>query len=187
LWEDSRTWDPEGALSTLSSISTVLLGLLCGRWVRSSGYRTRFSALFTAGLAATVAGWLWRAVLPINKSLWTGSYVLYTAGIAAMVLAILSAAIDRHPRARWARPFIVFGENPLIAYAGSEIMRRILHSTIKIPSPGGRLGVDEWVTHGLHGIGLSPEMSSLGWALLYVAAWWAALVQLSRRRFLLRA
>lgn len=187
LWDSALTWDPEGALSTLPAIATVLLGVLVGRWMQTSGESRRVRGLALAGGVATIAGWVWGLVFPLNKALWTSSYVLFTAGIAMVLLAALCAALDGDRRATWARPLIVFGENPLIAYAGSEVARRILHSSIKVPSPTGRLGLDEWVTRQFEAMRLPPNAASLAWALLFVAAWWFALSRLSRRRLLVSA
>jgi predicted acyltransferase len=239
LWDSALTWDPEGALSTIPAIATVLLGVLCGRWMMAAqpntqirrenqdkgkadltdiagvhGYthgvirpirsirqiglslfalsrpERRFSrdtGMMLGGLVSIAIGLAWSVVFPLNKSLWSSSYVLFTAGIAVIVLAIFVVAVDGNPRATWARPLIIFGENPLIAYAGSELARRILHSSIKIPAQGGRLGTDEWVSRQLEAIGLSPDAASLGWALLFLAAWCYALSRLSQRRLFVRA
>ena len=139
----------------------------------------------TLGLLAV--GWLWSFWFPLNKALWTSSFVLFTAGIGALLLMALTYALDRDPDAAWSRPLIVFGENPLIAYAGSELARRILHSSIKIKTSSGRLGTDEWTFRRLEALGLSPKAASLAWALLFLAAWWLLLARLSRRRLFLRA
>ena len=186
LWDSALTWDPEGALSTLPAIATVLLGVLCGRWMLAPGRPYRIRSLLLAGTAATLVGWCWGLVFPLNKSLWTSSYVLFSAGIAAILLAAFSAALDGRRDARWAKPLVVFGENPLIAYAGSELARRILHSSIKIPAGGGRLGTDEWTVSLLERAGVSPNAASLAWALLFLAAWLVALSRLSRRRVVVR-
>lgn len=186
LWDSAHTWDPEGLLSTLPAVATALLGVLCGRWIQTEDRSNRLGSLAVAGAVATLLGLAWGLVFPLNKSLWTSSYVVFTAGVAALVLAGLSAILERQGRPRWARGLIIFGENPLLAYAGSELGRHILHSSIKIPSAQGRLGVDEWTAHAFRQFGLSPELASLAWALLYVALWLAALSRLSRRRLLLR-
>jgi len=182
LWDSALTWDPEGALSTLPAIATVLLGVLCGRWALGPNRPNRTRGLLVAGTAAIIVGWCWALVFPLNKSLWTSSYVLFSAGIAAILLAACSAALDHKPNARWAKPLIIFGENPLLAYTGSELARRILHSSIKIPVDGGRLGTDEWTVHVLQGVGLPANAASLVWALLFLAGCLLALSRLSRRR-----
>lgn len=139
------------------------------------------------GVALIAIGGAWSLALPLNKPLWTGSYIVFTAGIAAVLIAILTAAVDGERRSFWVRPLIVFGENPLIAYAGSEIARRILHSSIKVKGPSGRLGLDEWVSTALAHTGWSPNAASLAWAILFLAAWWLVLERLSRRGLLVRA
>ena len=183
LWDSALTWDPEGVLSTLPSIATALLGLIFARTVR---HATRSRAM-TIVVAWMLVGWIWSFWFPLNKSLWTSSFVLFTAGIGGLLLIAMTYALDAAPEARWARPLIVFGENPLIAYAGSELARRILHSSIKIKTAGGRLGTDEWTFRQFETLGLSPKAASLAWTLLFVAAWWLVLRRLSRRRLFVRA
>jgi len=187
LWDSALTWDPEGAISTIASIATVMIGYVCGVWLLNADHATRRKGLPVIGAAVTLAGWVWSLTFPLNKSLWTSSYVVFTAGIALLVLAVLTVAVDGERRAFWARPLMVFGENPLIAYAGSEIARRILHSSIKVPGPTGRLGLDEWVSTTLEHVRWSPKASSLAWAILFLLAWWLVLERLSRRGVLVRA
>ena len=188
LWDSALTWDPEGALSTLPAIGTTLLGLLCGRWMLRTDEPRRTRAVLIAGIVGIVAGWCWGLVFPINKALWTISYVLFTAGIAAVLLAALSVVLDgRGSSPWWARPLLIFGANPLVAYVGSELARRILHSSIKIPTTAGRLGTDEWTVRQLERIGFTTNAASLAWALLFLAAWAFALSRLSRRRLFVRA
>lgn len=185
LWDTALTWDPEGLLSTLPSIATVLLGVLCGRWMTAARRERRVRDLVIAGIAGIVVGWLWSFVFPLNKSLWTSSFVVFTAGVGAVLLALLSATVDEGAPA-WAFPLLVFGANPLIAYAGSEIARRILHSSIKLRGVHGRIGLDEWVTQHIQTAGLSPKAASLAWALLFLTAWWVGLARLSRRQLFVR-
>jgi predicted acyltransferase len=174
-------------VSTISAIATVIIGYICGARSLTVHRASRVKGLLIVGVAMTIAGALWGFVLPLNKALWTSSYVVYTAGIAAVVLALLTAVVDDEIRTRWTRPLVIFGENPLVAYAGSEIARRILHSSIKVRGPSGRLGLDEWVSTSLEQVGLSPKAASLAWALLFLALWWILLERLSRRGLFVRA
>lgn len=187
LWDSAVTWDPEGALSTLPAIATVLLGVVCGRWMTGIDRERRIRTVALAGFGMIAVGLLWSLVFPLNKSLWTSSFVLYTAGIAALILAAMTAALARWPNALWARPLVIFGENPLIAYAGSELARRILHSSIKLPLDGRRLGTDEWTTRLLERTGMPTEAASLAWAVIFLAAWLFVLSRLSRRQIVVRA
>ena len=187
LWDSALTWDPEGALSTISATASVVIGYVCGALAPTFERTSRAKRLLAVGATMTVAGTAWSLGLPLNKALWTSSYVLYTAGIAAVVLALLTAALDDERRLSLARPLLAFGKNPLIAYAGSEIARRILHSSIKVRGPSGRLGLDEWVSVSLEQIGVSAKAASLAWALLFLLLWWLLLDRLSRRGLFVRA
>ena len=199
LWDNALTWDPEGTLSTLPAIATGLLGVI----LRSAATKDPSAAeenigsprrtgvlLSLRSLRMTVAlialGWIWSYWFPLNKSLWTSSFALYTAGIGGLLLLGLTYALERNPNATWVRPLIVFGENPLIAYAGSELARRVLHSSIKINTSTGRLGTDEWVFRQFETVGLSPKAASLAWTVLFLAAWWMLLARLSQRRLFVR-
>jgi predicted acyltransferase len=119
-----RNWDPEGLLGTLPAIATGLLGALTGHWLRSHlEGRRKLLGLFLFGIAAIAAGRVWGLAFPINKNLWTSSYVLYTAGFALLFLGALYALLDlKKANAAWARPFVWLGTNPLLAYCGSQVM-----------------------------------------------------------------
>ncbi|HEU5218117.1 MAG TPA: heparan-alpha-glucosaminide N-acetyltransferase domain-containing protein, partial [Gemmatimonadales bacterium] len=141
LWKQSQTWDPEGLLSTIPAIGTCLLGVLAGRWLSGrAGLAEKLNGLFAAGALAAVAGLMWNWVFPINKNLWTSSYVLFTAGIACLTLATCAWLIDVRGRDRWARPLITYGKNPLMAFIGSGVMARLL-GMIHLPMGGESLAL----------------------------------------------
>ncbi len=124
-----KTSDPEGLLSTLPSVATVLLGALTGMWVRAEGFASRMRlGLAGAGLASLLAGEVWSIWFPINKNLWTSSYVLLSAGIAALALAGVSWLVDgrEEPWPTWLRvstwPWFVFGSNAIVAYTTSVVL-----------------------------------------------------------------
>jgi predicted acyltransferase len=122
LWEGTR--DPEGILSTLPAIATALCGVLTGEWLRSERSPTKkLQAMFLYGLAGLVAGELWGIWFPINKKLWTSSYVVFTAGCALIGLAFCYWLTDiRRRRGRWTTPFLIFGTNAITAYVISELV-----------------------------------------------------------------
>lgn len=122
LWEGTR--DPEGMLSTLPAIATALCGVLSGEWLRSKRPTTKKLVwMFAYGLAGLIAGELWGIWFPINKKLWTSSYVLFTAGCALICLAFCYWLTDiKRRRGRWTRPFLVFGTNAITAYVISELI-----------------------------------------------------------------
>lgn len=122
LWEPTR--DPEGILSTLPAAATALCGVLTGQWLRSSQTQQRkLAGLLAFGLLGVTAGRFWARWFPINKNLWTSSYVLFTAGCALICLGICYWVSDvRSHRGAWSKPFVIFGMNALVAYVISELI-----------------------------------------------------------------
>jgi predicted acyltransferase len=169
LWKQAKTWDPEGPLSTLGALATALLGILVTPWVRARNVKM----LTIAGIAAIAVGLAWGAIFPINKNLWTSSYVVFTAGCACVVLALW---IWKLP----AKPFSVFGVNPLIAFLGSGIMARLL----------GLIKVDGVSLHALSYRAFKPyfepKVASFLWALAFVTLWFGILWLLDRRGIVLK-
>jgi predicted acyltransferase len=127
LWKQSRTWDPEGILSTLPAIGTGLLGIMTGDWVRRKDIpeADKIAWLFSAGFMSVLAGLIWDGFFPINKQLWTSSFVLFTAGLAAMALGLCYWLIDVKGYKRITPPFVAFGRNAITAYVLSGLVPRI--------------------------------------------------------------
>lgn len=170
IWKQSRTWDPEGPLSTIPAIATALLGVLAAEWVRAKNVKT----LTIAGAVGIAAGLAWGLAFPINKALWTSSYVVLSAGFACVILAIWIRFLP-------AKPFDVFGLNPLLAFVGSGVMARLL-GLVKID--GVSLQALSYRT--LYKPYFPPKLASLLWALTFVAIWYVILLILHRRRLYLR-
>ena len=125
LWSQTRTWDPEGLLSTLPAIATVLIGVLVGDWIRSArAQQLKAYGLFFAGGACLVLGKLLDPIFPINKNLWTSSYVILTGGFAMVLLAGLYWLVELRGWRRWAKPFIIFGTNALFVFALSGLVAK---------------------------------------------------------------
>ena len=186
LWSQSRTWDPEGLLSTLPAIGTVLLGVFAGDWLR--GTRSAFekvAGLFVAGAAGLAAGAAWDAIFPINKSLWTSSYVLFTAGFACQTLAVCYWLIDIHQRRRWATPFVIFGTNAIAAFFLSSLFARVL-TLVTVGSGSDAVALKTWLHQTWLASWLPPKPASLVFALAYTGLWLAAMAVLYRRRIFLK-
>jgi predicted acyltransferase/4-amino-4-deoxy-L-arabinose transferase-like glycosyltransferase len=134
IWAQSTVFDPEGILSTFPAIATTLAGVLTGQWLRSvrSGSR-KFAGMIFAGVILTFTGWLWSFWFPLNKSLWTSSYVVYTAGLALCFLAVCYWLCDLKCYRKWSMPFLVFGSNSIVLYAGATVIGKTLE-TIEIPT-----------------------------------------------------
>jgi predicted acyltransferase len=170
LWKQAKTWDPEGPLSTLGAIGTALLGVLVTPWVRTRNVKM----LTIAGIIGIAIGLAWGQLLPINKSLWTSSYVVFTAGCACVVLALW---IWKLP----AKPFVVFGVNPLLAFLGSGVMARLL-GLIKI----GGVSLQALSYRTFFKPYFEPHFASLLWALAFVGVWFGILWVLYRRGIVLK-
>ena len=188
VWSISKYWDPEGLLSTLGAIATAMLGVFAGRWVadKRRPLLERIAGLYGVGSLAMVAGSLWSWVLPINKNLWTSSYVMFTAGFACVVLATCLWLVDVRHISGWTHPFIVYGVNPLIAFVGSGLMARVIVSLWKVHF-GGKLMSAQQASYQLAFQPFFPaKMASLLWAIGFVALWYGILSLLYRRNIIVK-
>jgi len=183
LWSGSRTWDPEGLLSTLPAVATVLLGALTGAWIgdHERPLGDRLSAMFAVGALAMMIGLCWGWVFPINKGLWTSSYVLFTGGMAAVALATCLWLIDMQQVRWWTRPFVVYGTNPLVAFVGSGLMARLIGGMVTMEVDGGRVSLQAVVHRSAFASWLEPKPASFAYALSFVLFWYIVLLLLHRR------
>jgi len=182
-------FDPEGLLSTLPAIATALLGTLAGDWLRT---RTRplFKAagLSAAGAVLAAGGLLLHPIFPINKQLWTSSYVLLTAGWAMVFLGLLHWMIEGKGLWKLTLPFQVFGTNAILAYVGSGIMVRTL-ALVRLNVGGGEGGTLPLKAF-IYRYGLAPlaglRAGSLLYPVLLLMVCLVLLIPLYRRRIFLR-
>lgn len=185
LWAATRTWDPEGVLSTLPAIGTVMLGILGGRWIASSRpLSERVAAMFAVGTLCAIAGAMWGWSFPINKGIWTSSYVLFTAGLAAIALATCMWIIDEQRVTWWTRPFVIYGVNPLLAFLGSGLMARLIYSLVKVEYEGRPMAVQAAIYQAAFASWLAPRNASLLFAVTFVALWLGILTLLHRRNIM---
>ena len=185
LWKESRTWDPEGLLGTLPAIATGLLGLLAGQWLRQKQISPsrRTVGLLAAGLGLAATGLVWNNWFPINKSLWSSSYVLFTAGMAALLLAALYWQCDIRRQRWWAWPWQAVGVNALAAFFGSSLIARSLNR-----AHIGKLSVKDFLYHQA----IAPwfaeaKMASLAGAISCLLIWLVVLGGLYRRGWVWKA
>ncbi|HYO15942.1 MAG TPA: DUF5009 domain-containing protein [Thermoanaerobaculia bacterium] len=180
--------DPEGILSTVPAVATALIGLFAGDWLRSPRTRgEKLRGLLLWGGAATAAGLALDPWFPINKNLWTSSYVVFTGGMALLLLAAAWLLIDVKGRAAsWVRPFTIFGTNAIVVFFGSVLMAKIMF-LVRWPAAGGEtMTLQAWLYRHLLAPWLPDYVASLAWALLFVAFWWGVAAVLDRRRIFLR-
>jgi predicted acyltransferase len=182
LWIAHR-FDPEGILSTIPSIATCLLGVFTGEWMRSARSTTHKLAGLLAGSAAgLIAGEIWNLWFPINKMIWTSSYVLFTAGFALCVFALCYWMIDLRGWKRWSIPFVMFGVNPLSIYFLASWLEGALYK------------------HQLHGVSLKnilydrffaptisdPYLASLAWSISFVLVFLVVAWLMYRKQIFIR-
>ena len=187
LWSGSMTWDPEGLLSTVPAICTAMLGALAGRWIgteRSLG--ERLNGLFAGGCLGMVLGMIWNWGFPINKGIWTSSYVLFTAGMACVSIATIMWLVDVHGYKRWTSFFVIYGTNPLVAFVGSGILARLIYSVISVDYAGRRMSLQAAIYQSMFASWLSPLNASLAFALCFVGLWFGILYVLYRRQIFVK-
>lgn len=196
--------DPEGLLSTLPAIVTTLLGVWTGRKLKDQ-LKTPASTpaallpLASAGLVALALGWyLDRTLIPLNKELWTSSYVLYTAGCALLALVLCLVLVDilpqSNPTSRLRRlprtllfPFESLGLNAILAFVGSGLLARLL-AFIKVPTtdpanPSAPIPLSRFLYESIFQTPAHPELGSLLYALAHLALWTILVYVLYRRRW----
>jgi len=177
-------YDPEGLLSTLPAVATTLFGVLASSWLQAKRTAVqRTIALALVGAVMLLGGLFWAHSFPLNKRLWTSSYVLFTAGISMLILAALFWWIDGPPRSRRGlTPWLVFGTNALTAYILSEALAIVL-GAVKLPG-GGNL--QQYLYAILpHWLGPPPLVSML-YSVLYVVVCAVPVFYLYRRKIFLK-
>ena len=188
IWKSSKVFDPEGVLSTIPAIATTLAGVLCGHWLRSrrDDYE-RVAAMFFFGVVLTALGWAWNFWFPINKSLWTSSYVLYTAGLALCFLGICYWLVDIKNYKRWAKPFVIFGVNALALFVFSGLMAK-LFGIIRVgaDAEGKSIPLQKWIFDSIFMPFASAINASLMYAISYIILWLFLMWLLYRKRIYIK-
>ena len=129
---------------------------------------------------------MWHWSFPINKGLWTSSYVVFTAGMAAVSIATITWIIDVQRVTWWTRPLVIYGVNPIVAFVGSGLMARIIYSLWKVEVDGKQVSVQAVVYKTVFASWLEPRNASLAFALCFVLFWYALLAVLYRRNLILK-
>ncbi|HMC55486.1 MAG TPA: DUF5009 domain-containing protein [Gemmatimonadaceae bacterium] len=187
LWVNGVTWDPEGPLSTIGAVCTALVGNLAGKWIaQPRPLFERLSGLFAAGAIAMMIGLMWHWSFPINKNLWTGSYVVFAGGLACVSLATIMWLVDVHRWTWWTRPFVIYGTNPMVAFVGSAVMARLIYSILKVSYQGTRMSLQEAIYRSVFASWLAPVNASLAFAVTFVLFWLGVLTVLYRRNIVLK-
>jgi predicted acyltransferase len=183
LYEGTR--DPEGLLSTIPALGTALIGVLAGLFLRSSTVSDSRKALglAAAGVSGLVLGLIWNPWFPLNKKLWTSSFVLYAAGWSLLILAAFwfLVQVRNYTRGTWV--LLVFGTNAIAAYVLSEVMADCLEN-VRV---GDHSSVLHWTAVHIAALMPSfPALGSLAYSLLYVLVCWLIVLPLYRKKIFIK-
>jgi predicted acyltransferase len=175
-------FDPEGILSTLPAIVNVVIGYYTGVFISKHGRTYEgLTKLLLWGCGFLALAWFWNLVFPVNKKIWTSSFVCLTVGLDMVLLSFLTYIIEFRKKVKWTPFFSVFGKNPLFVYMVSELLIVILF-IIPVGQDGN---VAEWAGHGIMGVVPGP-FGSLLFALLYMMICWSVGKFLDSRKIYVR-
>jgi predicted acyltransferase len=185
-----RTRDPEGLLSTIPALATAILGLLTGIWLRTQRtLRARVAGIATAGLSGVLLGSLWNLSFPINKKLWTSSYVLFAGGLSLLLLALCLLIVDLRQKtlstsghSRFLSPVLVFGTNAISAYVFSELLQSILTSI----HPRQGINLQQLIYRSMADVIPDQAFASLLYSIAFVAICWVPVSLLYRRSIFIK-
>ncbi|MBA4196822.1 MAG: DUF5009 domain-containing protein [Chitinophaga sp.] len=187
-------FDPEGLASTIAAIVQVVFGYFVGSYVQQKGKTYEMlSNLFVAAAVLMTAGYCWDMVFPINKKIWTSSYVLYTSGLATAVLGIFIYLIEfKERKGWWSRFFDVFGKNPLFIFVLSGFLPRLL-GLIRINnglehdgSPAYTSPFGWFYEHICKNVSSDLRVGSLVYALVMIAFYWSIVYVMDKKKIYVR-
>ena len=188
IYKAAKVFDPEGLLSTIPAIATTLAGVLCGHWLRrEKDDNEKVAALFFFGVTAMAFGWIWSFWFPLNKPLWTSSYVVYTAGLALCFLGFCYWLIDIKGYRKWAKPFLIFGVNALALFVFSGLLSKLM-GIIKFGTgaEGKIISLQGWIFSSIFLPFAAPINASLMFAVSYILLWLFLMWLLYRKRIYIK-
>jgi predicted acyltransferase len=175
-------FDPEGILSTLPSIVNVLAGYLAGVYIREKGNSYEgLAKMMMAGAVLIFIALTWHMSFPINKKIWTSSFVVLTVGLDLVILCLLIYVIEMLRKQRWTYFFLVFGRNPLFIYLLSGLLITIFHM---IPIGNGSL--QSWFYKDIFRSIAGPVLASFLFALFYMMLNWLIGYFLDKRKIYIK-
>ncbi len=172
IWKQGKVYDPEGILSTIPAIVTTLSGILTGTWLKSKRENLdKVSGILFFGITLIALGWAWDHFFPINKALWTSSYVLFTSGMALCFLGFCYWLIDIKGFTKWTKPFVIFGVNALALYVFSGIVSKLIDIIKVTGADGNSIALKSWIFQNIFLQIASPINASLMFAVTYILIW----------------
>lgn len=184
MWK--ATWDPEGLLSTIPAIATTLTGVLTGYWLHSGRQKAEIAGwMFVVGWFAILTGLFWNIWFPINKNLWTSSYVLFTSGAALQFLGVCYWLIEVKGYRKWAIPAIIYGLNSIAVFVASGIIVRLM-LLIKVHDPDRVVSLKTWIYQHGFASWLGPLNGSLAFAMANILFWLGIMYLLYRKNIFIK-
>lgn len=179
LWAETKVWDPEGLLGTIPAVATGLFGIRLGAWIKRKDHEdsVKVTWMFVYGTIAVIAGLTWDLFFPINKALWSSSFVLYTGGLACVGLALSYWIIDVRGHKKFTPPIVAFGANAITAYILADF---IPHYVGKIRLGGKSLYDILFAPY------FSPINASLASAIFTVFCIWIIMWVLYKRKIIIK-
>jgi predicted acyltransferase len=187
MWSATKTWDPEGIISTIPAIATTMFGVMTGHWLRSKRSPEEKTAwMFVAGNGLLLTGAILDIWLPINKSIWTSSYSIFMSGWALVCLGVFYWLIDVKGYSRWAKPFVIYGLNAIAVFVLSGIVGRLL-GLIKVSAPdGSATRLQSFIFDTVFTPLASPINASLLYAISFIAVMYLVVWFMWKRRWFLK-
>jgi predicted acyltransferase len=187
-WSGSVTFDPEGPMSTIPAIATAMLGVIAGRWIvqKEKPLLERISGMFAVGAIGMMVGLMWNWAFPINKNLWTSSYVIFTAGMACVAIATIMWIVDYCNVKWWTKPFVIYGVNPIVAFVGSGVLARLIYTLWHVSYQGHSVAIQDAIYQIVFLPWLPPRVASLAFAVSFVLVWYGILTVLYKRNIILK-
>ncbi len=178
-----QTWDPEGFFSTIPSITTGISGMFSGHIIsyKSIELSEKIILIFVTGFGIMCLGLLWDYSFPINKHIWTSSYVLFTSGLAMLFLSTCIWIIDVKKKSNTFYFGIIFGSNAIFAY----VLHALLWRIFQIPVLNGKGIQQNWMDFGIS-TGADPQFISLIWAVFYTWVIYLIVKELYKRKFFIK-
>jgi predicted acyltransferase len=184
MW--TKTWDPEGIVSTLPAIATALFGILAGHLLRlDRALAKRTAWLLLIGTLLIAAGLISNVWLPINKKLWTSSFSLFMAGLDFVIFAMFLWLVDGKGYKRAVKPLVIMGMNAIVVYMASELLDEVL-SAIRWPAGGHVINLHTWIFATLFAPLAAPMNASLLFAIAYTLLMYLLAYGMYRRGWFVR-
>lgn len=180
MWQE--TWDPEGLYSSIPAITTGITGMLAGKLIISElNQERKVSWLFTLGFIVAIIGYSWGWIFPVNKNLWTSSFVLFTSGIASMTLATMIFLVDINDYKKFAQIGVIFGANAITIYVLADLLTFIFYRI-----NFGSMALNEHFLNIFNTVGADLKLASFIYATIFIIINYIPAIILYRKKIFIK-